>query len=285
MGRQYITLATGVIVCELGQVERNLTQMEVLAAQAAAAGARVILFAEGALTGYLFTPEGTACAQRADGPAADRLRACARRHQIAIVAGTIERSDAGLHVSQFVALPDGQLLLNRKSNITPTEKAAGIVPGPEERLIFEIDGVRLAALICADSGIPDIWNKLARRGAQVFLASTAGGAGREHMCPEADLANPERRKAYIAAMEKVCFIGGSSEDCYAHRMALVAVNLVSDDGVRNYHPGHTGIIDSRGCVVGLIPGEYVPEWQHPRLLLARVLVQDPCEAPVPPKKA
>ena len=274
-GYRTIHVACGQIVCRAGDVEHNLDQMEQMAVEAAEAGARVILFAEAAITGYLLTDEVKGKALRADGEEARRLSGIAAENDIVLAAGTFERSAQGLHVSHFIAFPQGRLIVQRKHSITPKEKDAGIVAGVEERILFEVDGVKFAVCICADSGIPDIYNRLARRGCQVLLLGTAGGAGREHMCHAQDLEDAKRRKEYIAAMEKVCFVGGAIEKCIEHHMAFLATNLSGDDGVSNYHPGHSSIIDSRGKLVALIPGEYVAEYLRPRWVHGEVAVSEP----------
>jgi len=274
-GYRTIHVACGQIVCRPGDIEHNLNQMEQMAEQAAGVGARLILFAEAAITGYVFTDEVKEKALSADGEQARRLKRIAETNDIVLAAGTLERSADGLHVSHFVAFPDGRLIVQRKHNIPPKDREAGVVAGREERILFEVDGVKFAVCICADSGIPDIYNKLARQGCQVLLHGTAGGAGREHMCHRGDLEDPERRKKYLEDMEKVCFVGEAIEKAIIHRMAMLATNLAGDDGVSNYHPGHSSIIDGRGKLVALIPGEYVVEHLEPRWLHGEIAVSEP----------
>jgi predicted amidohydrolase len=42
-----------------------------------------------------------------------------------------------------------------------------------------------------------------------------------------------------------------------------------------YHPGHSSIIDSRGRIVALLPGEYVIDYLEPRMIHGLVMVQTP----------
>jgi predicted amidohydrolase len=270
-----IHVAAGQIVSTPGAIAGNLAQVAELSKQAARAGARLILFAEGALTGYLLTPEALPSALAADGPAAQKLLGIAKKNDLVVVAGTLERAGKRLHMSAFVAYPDGKLLVQRKHNLTPTELGAGLTPGPEKRTIFTVDGVKFSICICADSGIPDILNKLVGWGTQVSLHPTAGGGGRKFMKHAADLEDPKQFAAYLRDMEKVCFMGGALEQSYRHRLAMIACNLSGDDGVSNYHPGHSCIVDSGGKTVGLIPGEYVVEYLRPQLIHGEILVQKP----------
>ena len=268
-------IACGQLVFRPGNIVHQLAQIESLSAEAARLGARLILFGEAALNGYVHTPEVLATAVASDGLEAGRLRGISRVHDIVIAVGVFECNGDQRHVSHFVVFPDGRLLVQRKNRLTPKELEAKFTPGPEERQVFEVDGVRCAVSICADSGIPDLHNKLAASGCQVSLHPCAGGGGRAAMCHVQDLADPERRKRYLADMEKVCFVGGSFFPAADHRMAMVATNLAGDDGVSNYHPGHSCIIDSRGCLVALQPGEYVVEYLRPLMIHGEAIVQEP----------
>jgi predicted amidohydrolase len=272
---QTIHLATGQIVCRPGDIDCNLRQIHQLAEQAAKAGARLCLFPEGAITGYVTTEAVLARAPRAQGPVADRLKGMAAELKIVIVAGTLERAEDGMHLSCFIAFPDGRMLVQRKHGVNDVERKAGLVPGPVERIVFTVDGVKMAVCICSDSGIPGIRDKLATQGCQVFLLPTAGGGGREYIFHPADLENPQRRAAYVKLMEAVCSVVSAAGDCIDYRMAQVAVNLSGDDGVDHYHPGHSSIIDSRGRVVALQPGEYVVDYLEPRMIHGLVVVQSP----------
>jgi hypothetical protein len=88
-----IHLAAGQIVCRPGDSEGNLKQIRELSRQAAAAGARLCLFAEGAITGYVTTPSVLAAAPTADGPVAQRLQQMAAELRITIASGTLEHVD------------------------------------------------------------------------------------------------------------------------------------------------------------------------------------------------
>lgn len=275
MSQQTLHVACGQILCQAGDIDHNLEQVERMSLMAGQLGARLILFPEAAVTGYLLMPDVLGKALSSFGPEAERLVKIARERDIVIAAGTIERGEDALHVSHFIVFPDGNIIIQRKHSLTPKEKNAEIVPGPEDRTLFEVDGVKCALLICADTGIKDINNKLVRQGVQLVLAPTAGGAGREFMHHEGDLDDPELRRKYLESMEKVCFVGKGLENCWKRRTALMATNLSGDDGHSNYHPGHSMIIDGRGMLHSLIPGEYIVEYLRPQMIHNEILVQEP----------
>lgn len=270
-----IHVAAGQIVCKPGDLDGNLKQIYDLSRQAAAAGARVCAFAEGAITGYVASPEILGKAPTCDGPVTERLKKMAAELNITIVAGTLERVARGTHVSCFIATPDGRLIVQRKSGLNHAEKKMGMLDGGVARTIFEVDGVKMGVLICADSGIPGIQDTLATQGCQVMLLITAGGAGREHIHHPEDLKDPKRLAGYVKLMDAVCSVSSAFSECIGRRMAQVAVNLSGDDGVDHYHPGHSSIIDSRGRLVALQPGEYVIDYLQPRMIHGPVVVQEP----------
>ena len=118
----------------------------------------------GVVVRILASEELDAHAIEADSAPVRSLQALSRDLRIVIAVGTIEQASSARHVSHFILFPNGRLQTQRKHALTATEKGAGIVPGPEERNLFTVGGVRFGICICSDSGIPHIRNKLAAKG-------------------------------------------------------------------------------------------------------------------------
>jgi len=262
MASTTIHVASGQIICRPGDIEGNLAQIEQLTRSAAMARARLILFGEAALTGYLFSDKVLDQAVRIDGPVMDRLRRLAARTEVVVVPGAFERSADGLHVSQFVVYPDGNILAQRKFNLTEDEKRS-MVPGPEERLLFKVGGVTTAIGICADNGSPNIHRATRARGCGLWLWPAAGGGFRNTIFKPQDLSVAARRKDYMDRMNKVSFPEFAVEKAGELGLAVVSANLCGDDGEHKFHPGHSTIVDCHGRVAALQPGEYIAEWQCP----------------------
>jgi len=256
---------------KLGDVEGNLEQVLDLTAQAAVNGCELILFPETTLHGYSNPPEVMAKAITRDGPVAKSLLRHARRYNIAIVVGAFERDLAtdNVYISQFIALGDGELIVQRKHL---GHEKPGVAQAPQSPEVFAVRGVRCCAVICADSGVEDIDGKLVDAGCQLKLHPTAGGPKQSAGFSLKDFEDPDRYKAYIAAMKKVCFPPNELlAERYRYRMALATSNLsTADDGADYFQPGHSMIIDSDGNLVGLIPGTYVKEHFGPRLTWADI---------------
>ncbi len=137
------------------QPERNLQAMERLARAAAAHGARVIMFHEGALTDY--TPRLEELAEAVpDGPACRRLARLARELNCHVSFGLSERDGDRYYISQVFFGPAGLIHRYRKTWIFHERGDAGYRdewvrydPGTGPSL-FEIDGITATCMICAD---------------------------------------------------------------------------------------------------------------------------------------
>jgi len=91
-----IHVACGQIVCIPGDLAGNLRQIKQLSVEAAVAGVRFVLFAEGALTGYVLTQNFLKKhAISADSRPVRELQALSRKLRIVIAAGAVEQTAAG----------------------------------------------------------------------------------------------------------------------------------------------------------------------------------------------
>jgi len=261
-----------------GDVEGNIDRMMPLVRDAAHAGARLVLFGEGGVTGYESTARSLSRAITIGDATCERLHALAHQYHTVIVAGFLERNGAKIHVSHGVFYPDGRFVLQRKARNAPTEQdIPGIEAGPEERTVFDVEGVRCAISICADTGIDDLWNKLAHAGVQLHLVPTAGCGPRSWGFSESELDDPKRFEEYIKKAETVVWVKDAIGTCRRHRIVLAACNQMADDGVGYFHPGHSSIVDTTGELVGLIPGTFVFEHLRPRVVWGEIHPQTPRE--------
>lgn len=267
-------LAVAQPLCQPGDIATNLARMEPMIAEAAAGGARLVLFAECGVTGYR---PGSPALVPGDGNW-ERLREMARRHAIVIVPGFFEREGSKIRNSQGAFFPDGAVVVQRKTRLSPVEEALPeFVPGPAKRTLFEIDGVRCAIAICADDGIPGLRDDLAREGVQLLLLPTAGCGPRELGFTQASLDDPEVFDRYLEKEESVIFSRDVIRQCRAYRMALACCNQMADNGVDYFHPGHSMIVDASGGLAALIPGSFIFEHIRPRLALAEIQVSAPAQ--------
>lgn len=252
-----------------GDVPENLRRMEPLVAEAAERGARLVLFSECSLTGYDLNDVGIRAALPAD---AVQLEALARQHDIVIVTGFYERdNDGAIYNTALVTFPDGRRVLQRKHHIVNHElKNTAVKSGPRHREVFTVDGLRFAILICADDGIPDIWDDLTN--VDAVLAPTAGlGRAAGWALRQADLANPQSHALFVERQASVCYPAEAIKRALKYRRAYVACNQAGWVEVTGYYqPGHSLIIDRTGELAALVPGCVVVEQLRPRLAIGSI---------------
>lgn len=156
-------------------VQTNLARVIDLARQAAARGARLIVFPELALSGYAITPdEAQAVAQPIPGPATDRLSAACAAAGTAVVVGLLERDpDGSLFNASVLVDGDGLRVVYRKTHLPLLGVDRYLAAGDSFPPPVETPAGRVGLLICYDLRFPEPARVHALRHAQVVALSTA----------------------------------------------------------------------------------------------------------------
>lgn len=169
-------LKLAVFQCEARaeDTDARLDRLDAAAERAARDGARLLVTPEAFVSGYGGMPERIhARAEPADGPATRRASAIAAHHGIAIVLGYPEAADGVVYNSALCLGADGEVLANhRKLGLSGTDEQATYARGDRVTL-FELDGHRIAILICYDVEFPELVRAGAQAGATVFAVPTA----------------------------------------------------------------------------------------------------------------
>jgi predicted amidohydrolase len=243
-----------------GDVDGNIQRMIQQISEASTRGAEVIVFSECALTGYDLKGVGAKNAIASDAPALTKLADLARKHNIAIIAGFYEKNAEKVFNSAGVFMPDGRRVIQRKYHVMEDEKKnCGTVPGERKRTLFEINGFKCAILICADTGIPGIYDELEAEKCAAIFAITAG-AGRESSgFRQAELSDPERLKKYLDTA-LACIGPESVKTSLRLKIAQVFCNQSGwQPETGYYHPGGSCILDHTGEASAVIPPRFVLE--------------------------
>lgn len=158
------------IAPELGDVAGNRARCRAAVERATAAGARIVILPELAVTGYVFADEAEAraLAEAADGATADEWADLAARLGITLVGGFCELgADGRLYNSAIVTSRGAVQGVYRKAHLWDAEKLI-FTPGSDEPPVIEADGARVAVMICYDLEFPE-WVRLpALTGAQLL---------------------------------------------------------------------------------------------------------------------
>jgi len=162
--------------------EANFRTLERFVRQAAAAGARLVVFPECCVSGYWFirnlAPDALAALAEPipDGQSTERLLALAQRYQVSLGAGWVETGvDGQFHNSYIVALPDGSFHRHRKLHAFEHS----LIRSGSEFTVFDLPGgFRAGILICYDCNLVENVRLTTLRGAEILIAPHQTGAVR-----------------------------------------------------------------------------------------------------------
>ncbi len=173
-------------------VERTLEKVHRFLGEAAATGARLVVFPEAFLTcyprGITFgatigerTREGRELFRRhwassvdVPGPVTDRLGEMARKHSVHLVIGVIERAGGTLYCTVLFFDPAGTLMgKHRKVMPTAAERLVWGYGDGSTLPVFETEIGRLGAVICWENYMPLLRMAMYQKGIQLYCAPTA----------------------------------------------------------------------------------------------------------------
>ena len=157
-----------------GESEANVRIARSAIEAATGEGARLVVFPEASLTGYVFHDKDSAwaAAVEAAGPElAGVAEACRVAHAWAVV-GAIERDGDRLHNSLFLVGPDGPAGCYRKLHTLCLGVDRFTTPGSEPPPVFETALGRIGLNICYDGSFPETGRALKLGGAQLIVLST-----------------------------------------------------------------------------------------------------------------
>lgn len=148
------------------------------------------------------------CAERIPGPSTDYFGELAKRHQLHIVAGLIERDRHQLFNVAVLIGPDGKVAGKyRKVCLPDGEYDKGMSPGADYP-VFDTRLGRIGMMICYDGFFPEVARELSNRGAEIIAWPVWG-------------CNPEQARA--RACENHVFVVSSTYEDVSRNWMLTAV--------------------------------------------------------------
>lgn len=147
--------------------EGNRRMFEIPIAEAAAQKADLVVLPE-TLTYYGTGMSMVDCAEPVPGPSTEYFGALAKRHDLYIVAGLVERDGRLAHNTAALIGPDGTLAGKyRKVTLPRSEIESGIQPG-EDYPVFQTRFGKVGMMVCYDGFFPEVARRLAMNGAEVI---------------------------------------------------------------------------------------------------------------------
>jgi len=173
-------------------LERTLAKTQSLVADAAAQGARLVVFPEAFLSGYPRGLDfGAVFGARSDegredfrrywqssievpGPVVDQLSRAAREHRIYLVIGVIERDGGTLYCCVLFFAPDGAFLgKHRKVMPTGLERLVWGFGDGSTLPVFDTPLGKIGAVICWENYLPLLRAAMYAKGIELYCAPTA----------------------------------------------------------------------------------------------------------------
>ncbi len=167
-----ITIATAQFENKSGNKAHNLQQIETLAAQAKAQGADVISFHELSVTGYTFL-QGLSlealnelAEEVPSGNSTQHLISIAKRHQIVILAGLVEKANGKFYNTYVCVDQNGVIARHRKLHPFISKHLSS----GNAYVTFDILGWKCSILICYDNNIIENVRAVTLLGTQILFA-------------------------------------------------------------------------------------------------------------------
>jgi predicted amidohydrolase len=159
---------------KLGDLAANQAKMLAQLDIAAAAGARLIVFPECALTGYGFgsKEEALGYAQRIPGPGLEACAAACARLGTHVVFGLLERDGDRLFNACALYGPTGFVGSYRKVHLPFLGVDRFADPGDRPFAVHDAGGVKVGMHICYDGSFPETGRVLALLGAELLVLPT-----------------------------------------------------------------------------------------------------------------
>jgi predicted amidohydrolase len=233
--QENLKIAAVVMQSAVGKRPINLARMEDFARQAAAKRIQVLCFPELALSGYTLRKENLSIAEPIPGPSSDAVLQMARKNQVFILTGFIERDAKGeRYISHVAASPQGLLGVYRKIHLGPAEEE--IFHSGEEPTVFRYGGWTCGIELCFDGHFPELSTMLALKGSQVIFIP--------HASPrESPTEKRERWLRYLAAR------------AYDNSVFVVACNQVGPSEMGLDFPAAALILSPRGEILAANRGD------------------------------
>jgi predicted amidohydrolase len=155
----------------------NLALVRDAVARAAAGGSSVAVFPEATMA--CFGTSLAPLAEPVDGPWATAVAAIAAEYDLLVVAGMFTPSADGRVFNTLLATGKGQHLGYDKIHLFDAfgfAESSTVAPGSDLALV-SVDGVTLGLATCYDVRFPELFTRLADRGATVMLMGASWGAG------------------------------------------------------------------------------------------------------------
>lgn len=204
---------------KLLEKDRNLSECLEMMYLTAKEGARLVVFPECALSGYVFSSleEALPVAEPIPGPSTERMIVACRQLNTYVVVGLLEKDGDRCYNAAALLGPEGLIGKHRKAHLPDLGVDRFVHPGDLPFTVYDTEVGKIGMAICFDAFFPEHIRTLALQGAEVVALPTNWPDG--PLCRVMrDLLVPARAAenfVYFIAVDRVgeegdiTFLGGS----------------------------------------------------------------------------
>lgn len=190
------------------ETAKNLHKALDAVQEAAQRGAALVVLPEYCISGYDADWVAAGAPGGGTDPAGSTVAAIAEasaRHDLTVVFNDLERAGESLHSTSFVVTQGRLAGLHRKTIVTESEAAAGLMHGDAAAVPVGGPGlpVPIAPMVCFEHGFPEIALDLALSGAGIITVSSAIQTGTEYLRNLRTRARAQDNGCYVIAANTV----------------------------------------------------------------------------------
>lgn len=151
----------------IAQPDKSISEMESWCRRAKANDAKLVLFPELNVTGYIPAEIVKKVAEPVPGPSTERIIRIARKYDLYVAFGLVERFGSQLYCTHIVVNSEGIVGAQRKIHIPAHEQPFWTAGDSIE--VFTVNGVAIGIAICRDAFFGEMTRTLYHKGAEVIL--------------------------------------------------------------------------------------------------------------------
>jgi predicted amidohydrolase len=214
---------------KIGLVRENRVRILSLIDEVAAQGAKLIVFPECALSGYVFDDidEARMASERVPGPSTQAIAGTCKELGVYAIVGMLEDAGETIYNSAVLCGPEGLVGVYRKTHLPFLGVDMMTGPGPDPYRVFHTPIGRIGMLICYDLRFPEAARCLALEGADIIAVPTNWPQGADTAPDFVAPARAVENRVFVAAVNRAgeergaSFIGKSQiVDPSGRRLAM-----------------------------------------------------------------
>ena len=197
-------IAVAQIDPKIGDIAHNRERIAHFLGEAAREGAKLVVFPECALSGYVFgsAEEAMPFTETVPGETTAMICELCRKLDIYAVVGLLEREESKIYNSAFVAGPQGLVANYRKCHL-PILGIDRFADKGDALPVIELPFARIGILICYDLRFPEAARSLALRGIDILIIPTNWPEGAESSPDFLSRARAWENRIFVAACNRV----------------------------------------------------------------------------------